>query len=54
MACKFFKQKTNLPLVPEREILDFYKMILKMKKHHPHLNAEKIVNKLYPYYSIKK
>lgn len=54
MACKFFRRKSNLPIVPESEILVFYTMIKKMKKRHPHINPEKIVKKLYPYYSIKK
>ena len=52
--CKLFSKKSNLPIVPESEILVFYTMIKKMKKRHPHLNPEKIVKKLYPYYSIKK
>lgn len=47
MVSKFFKIKSNLPIVPESEILVFYTMIQKMKKRHPHINSEKIVKKLY-------
>lgn len=51
-AFNFFKKKSELKHVPENEIRIFYQMLLKMQKHHPELNAKKIIKKLYPYYAI--
>jgi hypothetical protein len=52
--CKLFSKKSNLPNVPETEILEFYQMLVKMKKRHSHLNPQKMIHKLYPYFEFKK
>jgi hypothetical protein len=50
----FSKCKTDMPGVSPEEIILFYEMLLRMKKHHPNLNVNRIMTKLYPNFKLDK
>ena len=49
----FGKRKLEKPNFSHDEVVQFHKMLLKMKKRRPNLNVKKIMVKLYPNFIIK-
>ena len=50
----FSKGKRDLPKAHQEEMVLFYKMLLKMKKHHPTLNVNRVMLRLYSNFKIEE